>query len=386
MAAIDAIFWEAKDNHVFAWKYPEANLSTFAQLIVSESQEAVLFTKGRILGKFGPGKHTLNTENLPLLRTLFGIPFGGNNPFRAEIWFVNKVMPLNIDWNISSLRYMDPDYQVMMPLVAIGRYGLSVNDAERFLVKLVGTLHEFNAVNITDNFQGALEAKTKSVILSYMQNNKIGINSISGHLEELSKFLKTSIEEFWEDYGFLLKGFYITTIDIDATNEEGMRIRDALSKKSAQNIAGYTWQQGQTFEVAEKALTQGSEIGLFGAVMLTGGAGNMSTLLTPPTENNTTTGNSNHLQAQRKDVFCSKCSKKYSTSNKFCPHCGDPYVPCPRCGTDNAENAKRCVNCGTYLTDKNSDIQFANKCGSCGEKLESNSKFCPNCGKRVDSV
>src|SRR5580698_6925344 len=97
MALIDVVSWDSSASSaggsVFAWKFidpknPRAsnNLSTLTQLIVRESQEAVLFSKGQILGKFGPGKHTLNTENLPLLRTFYGLPFGGKNPFLAEVW------------------------------------------------------------------------------------------------------------------------------------------------------------------------------------------------------------------------------------------------------------------------------------------------------------
>lgn len=93
MAIIDSISWQPPDNNALAYRYPEENLSTFTQLIVNESQEAVLFSKGQILGKFGPGKHTLSTENLPLLRNLFGIPFGGKNPFQSVVVFVNKSIP-----------------------------------------------------------------------------------------------------------------------------------------------------------------------------------------------------------------------------------------------------------------------------------------------------
>ena len=100
-AIIDLVECKDTTNDVFAWKFrsnngqdENNNLSTFTQLIVRESQEAVLFSKGEILGKFGPGKHTLNTENLPILRRLYGIPFGGDNPFTAEIWFVNKTVLL----------------------------------------------------------------------------------------------------------------------------------------------------------------------------------------------------------------------------------------------------------------------------------------------------
>ena len=101
MAIIDLVRWAPQGNQtIYAYRFPETNLSTYTQLIVQESQEAILFSKGQIVGKFGPGKHTFNTENLPILRSLYGLPFGGKNPFTAEVWFVNKLQPYNIDWSI----------------------------------------------------------------------------------------------------------------------------------------------------------------------------------------------------------------------------------------------------------------------------------------------
>lgn len=68
MAFIDCASWKPQsDEFVFAYRYPETNLSTFTQLIVAESQEAFLFSKGQMMDKFGPGKHTLNSENIPIL-------------------------------------------------------------------------------------------------------------------------------------------------------------------------------------------------------------------------------------------------------------------------------------------------------------------------------
>ena len=66
MKFIDVVEWQPQSNDIFAWRFPEENLSTAAQVIVRESQEAVFFSKGQILDKLGPGKHTLSTENLPL--------------------------------------------------------------------------------------------------------------------------------------------------------------------------------------------------------------------------------------------------------------------------------------------------------------------------------
>ena len=61
---------------VFAWKYPEDELGTWTQLIVSESQEAVLFKGGKALDVFQSGRHTLETENIPLLNQILKLRFG----------------------------------------------------------------------------------------------------------------------------------------------------------------------------------------------------------------------------------------------------------------------------------------------------------------------
>jgi membrane protease subunit (stomatin/prohibitin family) len=387
MAFIDVVDWGDATNDVFAWKYGQNkhnNLSTFTQLIVRESQEAILFSKGQILGKFGPGKHTLNTENLPLLRNLFGIPFGGKNPFTAEVWFVNKTAPLTINWRTDTMRYRDPEYGEMVPLAAAGRYGLKVEDAERFLVQLVGTLTEFNAQDLTNHFLGALIAKTKSVIIAFMQTNQVGITTISARLDDLSRFLGEPLKEFWESYGMLLTGFYITSVDIDTATEDGRKIAAALSDRSAQNIAGYTWQQRQGFGVANNALSRGGDMGILGAAamtgMLGGGGGIGQAMMQPqPMQMNhpAPTGG-------RREVFCAKCAKKYPSTSNFCPCCGNKYNPCPCCGSDNLENSRRCVSCGTELAPAGAATGgFGNGCSRCGQPVSPGIKFCPGCGNKL---
>lgn len=61
-----------------------------------------------------------------------------------------------------------------------------------------------------------------------------------------------------------------TSIDIDQSDEQGRQVIKAMTQQSAQKIAGYTWQQQQGFEVAT-TLTQGGDMGMIGAVMMTGG-------------------------------------------------------------------------------------------------------------------
>lgn len=392
MAFIDVVEWSPQNNSQFAYRFPQSNLSTGTQLIVHESQEAVFFSKGQILGKFGPGSHTLSTQNLPLLRNLFGIPFGGKNPFTAEVWFVNKTAPLNIDWETTTMRYMDPDYGQMLPLIAKGRYGLKVMDAERFLIKLVGTMRSFTSAELTDHFKGAMIAKTNSSIIAFMSANHVGINSIAMHLDDLSRFIQQPMAEFWEDYGFNLEGFYITEVNLDTSSPDGRKISEAMSDRSAQAIAGYTWQQKQSFGVAGNAVNNNSTMGILGVAMMTGAfSGNNSmngAMMQPPQQNQYQFNNPiqqgfaapQGQRITRKEVFCSNCSKKFSADSAFCPHCGNRYNPCPMCGADNSSKATRCVTCGTILT---SNAPTDNVCSRCHNPVQFGQKFCPICGNKL---
>ncbi len=390
MAIIDLVKWMPQGNQtIYAYRFPETNLSTYTQLIVQESQEAILFSKGQIAGKFGPGKHTLNTENLPILRSSFGLPFGGKNPFTAEVWFVNKLQPYNIEWSIDRMDIHDADYNTGIPLVAHGKYGLKISDAERFLIKIVGTKNSFDQNDLTEQFFGEFSSKTKSTILQFMINNKIGIKQISAHLDDISEHLKTIMLPFWENIGFELTKFYITSIEVDSSTDAGRKVLNAISDQSAQAISGHTWQQSQAFDVAKSAvagMSQGNG-GLLGAIVATnmmGGLGGAGGGMLQPQYNQPTFGSNNQGQqkgesppqsSQVREVYCSNCSKKFPGTHRFCPHCGDPYDACPKCGTDNERNAKRCVSCGTQLQSEQSS------CTNCNSPLQAGSTFCGNCGK-----
>lgn len=390
MAIIHLVRWAPQgDQTIYAYRFPETNLSTYTQLIVQESQEAILFSKGQIVGKFGSGKHILNTENLPILRHLYGLPFGGKNPFTAEVWFVNKLQPYNIDWSIDRMDIHDTDYNTGIPLIANGRYGLKITDAERFLIKIVGAKNSFDQNDLTDQFFGEFSTKTKSTILQFMINNKIGLKQISAHLDNISEHLKTIMLPFWENLGLELTKFYVTSIEVDSTTEVGRRVLDAISRQSAQSIGGYTWQQEKAFDVAKDAVDglANSNSGIMGAVIATnmmGGLGGASGGVMNPQYNQPTFGSTNQGQQggtgqpvnQIREVYCSNCSKKFPSSHRFCPHCGDPYDACPKCGTDNDKSAKRCVSCGTQLQSETT------LCTNCNTSLAAGSSFCGNCGKQ----
>lgn len=73
-----------------------AEIKWGAQLTVRESQAAVFFYKGKAVGAFGPGRHTLRTGNIPLLTKLLSVPWALDSPLRAEIYFINLKVFTNL--------------------------------------------------------------------------------------------------------------------------------------------------------------------------------------------------------------------------------------------------------------------------------------------------
>ena len=398
MALIDCASWKPRsDEFVFAYRFPQTNLSTHTQLIVYESQEALLFSKGRLMGKFPPGKHTLDTENLPILRSLFGIPFGGKNPFTAEIWIVNKLYPANLSWAVRSMAVHDADYRTMLPLQAKGQSGLQVSDSEKFLLKAVGTKEVFTESDMLSMAYGEFSSKSKSAIVQFMTGRNVGFKSISAHLDALSEYIKTSLLPFWEEYGLTMTKFYINDISIDTSTAEGRKISDALASQASMSITGHSWQQEQMFDMANNAVDQignasagnGLIAGLMAMNMFGGNgmgglsSGLMQTHNAQPTFSGAHGGTSSPQngrpddgRAGVKEIYCANCAKKHLTTEHFCPHCGSEYNPCPRCESDNPKSARRCVSCGAPLQQPGG----AATCKSCGAPLAPGSAFCPQCG------
>lgn len=396
MAIIDCVIWQPQGSPtVYAHKYPHNNLSTATQLIVQESQEAFLFSKGQLMGKFGPGKHTLHTENLPILRSLYGIPFGGKNPFTAEVWYVNRVQVFNIKWDMGNVTIHDVDYDTMLPITAEGVYGLKIADAERFLINVVGAKNDYTEHDLTEQFRGEFTTKAKSAIVGFMADNRIGFKRVAASLDRLSDYLLESMRPFWRNLGLELTRFYVSDISVDESTAEGRAVKKAMAQQTEQRITGHTWQQGQMFDLANNAVdgfTEGMGAGsgmggMLGGIMAlnmmnsmggsvnggASGAGLMNPQYNQPTFG-TATAAGGAIPRPEKMVYCANCAHKYSSSNKFCPHCGHKYNPCPKCGCDNADTARRCLGCGTSLA------SAEGVCQSCGCKLTPGAAFCPECG------
>ena len=230
---VDIIKYEG-DNSTFIWKHPAEDFNTMSQLIVHESQEAVFFMNGQALDLFGPGRYTLETQNIPLIGKALNLATGGVTPFHCEVYFINKTEQMALKWGTpDKVRFIDPLTGVPLELGASGDMSLSVADSRKLLVKLVGTMKGI-AWDDAPGFTKSLQASFRPLITStvkanlgaVIKENAIDILEVDEKLDTISEVLGTKIRDGFEDYGLTVPKFFVTSIVLPEDDPNFKRIRE----------------------------------------------------------------------------------------------------------------------------------------------------------------
>lgn len=415
MEKIDLIKYEG-DNSTFVWKHPVEDFYTGAQLIVHESQEAVFFMNGQALDLFCAGRHTLETQNLPLLSRLFSKPFGKETPFHCEVYFINKTEQMAIKWGTDSkVEYVEPTYKFPLQIGASGEMTLRAEDARKLLMKVVGTTAGITQQMLVQKFRGILMTRIKTYLANLIREQSINIFSIDEKLTEMSEALHQRLIPDFEDYGLALERFYVTTIVkpeedhnyrrfkelhfrqyadvaeaqlrqqiglIDQQTQAQRMVIEAQGIAQKRALEGYTYQDERSFDVAERvasndAIAQMSNLGI-GLGTMAGIGGTVSGMMT------NALGNAMNPQTpvvqMPEQIECPHCKTKLPAGAKFCFGCGQKVeilnsneMICPGCGKKTPKG-KFCMECGHPL---------ANTCPNCGNELPAGAKFCLNCGQKL---
>ena len=291
----DVIKYEG-NNDTFIWKHPCEDFNTLTQLIVHESQEAIFFMNGQALDLFGPGRHTLETQNIPLIGKALNMPTGGKTPFHCEVYFINKTEQMSIKWGTDSkVQYMEPTYNFPLSIGASGEMSLRAEDSRKLLLKLVGTENYLTQAKLTSFFRAFLMTRVKSYIAQVMKTNSISIFEIDENLAMFSNAIKNLLVNDFAEYGVALEQFFVTNIVkpdgdsmyekfkslhfrqyadiaeaklrqqtdlIYAETEAQKVIIDSKAQATKRAQEGYTYQQERGFDVAEQ-VAQNEAVGEF---------------------------------------------------------------------------------------------------------------------------
>lgn len=254
MALVNVIKWEANTNEL-VHKFPIEDLTVGSQLVVYPSQTAFFVKGGKIYDEFICGTYTIKSENLPLLNKVFNLPFGGESPFQAEVWFVNQISLLDCKWGTASpIQIEDPKYGVIVPIRSYGQYGFKVDNARVFLERLIGNMPTFSTDKIISYFRGVILSKLTAIISQKLYADNLSIININSHVEEIAEFAKSKLSGGLAEYGVELELFNVIAINVNEEDPSFQKLKDTKDSLARINIMGKeNYQMERSFNVLDSA-------------------------------------------------------------------------------------------------------------------------------------
>lgn len=366
---IEVIEWQAQDAHTLVYQFPVHNneIKMGAELTVRESQVAIFVNEGEIADVFGPGRHILYTQNMPILTKLKSWKYGFDSPFKAEVYFINTKQFINQKWGTSNpIMMRDPDFG-MIRLRGYGIYSYRVSDPTVFLRELFGTNSSYD----TNSVEGHLKKMIISGLSDLFAESQIPALDLSMHYDELSEKGKEKMMSRFAAFGFEITSLYIENLSLPKEVEE------AMDKRTSMGVLG-NMQQYQQYQAAEAMRDAAqNEGGMAGAGVGMGAGMGMGQVMANAMNQNQT----QQPQAQAATTSCPHCQATINADAKFCGQCGKSVetdkVPCVKCETMIPKDAKFCSVCGTS--------QVAEKiCPACSHANLPGAKFCAECGETLD--
>ena len=206
------------DNETLVWKHPIEDFNLGSQLIVHESQEAIFFRDGQALDLFGPGRYTLETQQLPILEKLYKLPTDTEGTFHSEVYFINRTTQMGIKWGTDSkVRLFDPMTGMHIELGASGEFSIRVTNSRKLLLKLIGTTGELKQDAILGGsgkglFRSLVMTQVKSYLAAAIRENSINVLEIDERLLELSDALRERINGRLAEYGLEMPEFFVSRV------------------------------------------------------------------------------------------------------------------------------------------------------------------------------
>lgn len=406
MATIDVLKYDGP-NDVLVWKWRPPNnskreeeLRFGTQVVVNESQEVVFFKGGKALDILGPGTHTLKTSNLPLLSKIVNLPFGGDSPFKAEAYYINKAVALDTKWGLQPFNLLEPNFQIPIPVTARGSYAIRVEDTKSFLIQVVGTTPDLDANKIKEFFRGIITENVKDSIGRISREQSLSPVVMESSVKLIADSIKDIISKEMEKYGIGLDLFTIEAIPlidddprVKQVIEEMRKIMvDDLSERKRLARRGQfidVYKTERVFDTTEKAAESlgsggGSSMGseVVGTILGVGIGASLSGTMSKVMGDAMQTANpgTSSPGQQTQKLQCSSCGSQISSESKFCDSCGKPVakeyssVECPSCKHKNIPDSKFCSQCGSSMS---------LKCSNCGSENKPDSKFCSDCGNKL---
>jgi excisionase family DNA binding protein len=228
---IDVIEWTDDSRDTLSWRFPDDDkaIKNGAQLIVRESQVAQFVYLGEFGDTFGPGKHTLTTDNIPILTKLKSWKYGFESPFKADVYYVITRLFTGNKWGTANpVMLRDADFGVVR-IRAFGTYDFRITDPKVFLREVAGSDHNFRL----DEFADTMRSRIVSIFSDSIASAKVPVLDVASRYGELGDALLPVINPAVSSkYGLEITSFIVENVSVP------QEVEQAIDKRSSMTAIG----------------------------------------------------------------------------------------------------------------------------------------------------
>ena len=338
---LKVIEWKDNATTTIVYKYPMTDrdeIMNGCQLIVRESQVAILVLNGQIGDVYGPGLHKLETQNMPIITKLASWKYGFDSPFKCDVFYVNTKQFFDLKWGTATpIMIRDAEFGPVR-IRARGTYSFRISDAAVFMREIFGTNKEYSTESLREYF--------KSMVVSSFADGigelRIPVLDLAANYREIGEQLKSTLNEDFDNLGVEICNMVVEAITLPEEVEKVLDQRSSVGIMSDKMASFTQFQSAQAIRDAAK--NEGGGLAGMGVGMGAGvglGQAFANSINTVKDEPRKAPGAS-----------CPECHAEVPTGAKFCPGCGKAVQQdrfCSECGTKVKSTAKFCSNCGNKM-------------------------------------
>jgi membrane protease subunit (stomatin/prohibitin family) len=350
---------DRKGQIVFKW--PDVTIRRFTHAIVNADEVALFVNTGQVVQTMGPGRHSIDADELPGLGALVDFATGGN-AYRAELYFVGTREYTGFRFGGRVDDVQDPRTGLVVTLRIFGDYALRVIDPARLITNLTAT------VDVRDNekIAGWVSEQVLKVLRTNVTTQVVAngwpILGLSVHSPEIEQAAITSANGQLESYGIALTR--MGNFDINLAPEDAAQLKQLAKDTSYSQLAGGF----QQYAAGEMALGAGQGMSQGGGA--TEGAFLAAGFALPGMM-------AGAMQQQQQRPAPAPQAQQAPPAPAAAPPTAVAGPECGSCSTPNPAGAKFCMSCGTPMA------PAVRHCTECGNELPGGAKFCANCGTRA---
>jgi membrane protease subunit (stomatin/prohibitin family) len=238
---IDVLQWNEDTEGVLAWRYPmqDFEIQNGGTLTVRDSQVAIFVNEGQVADVFGPGNHTLNTQNLPLLTNLKNWDKLFESPFKSDVYFFSTRIQTGRKWGtVQPITIRDKDFD-MIRVRAFGMYSYRICDPRRFYTEISGT----RALYTRDDIEEQLRGITLATMASSLGNANVPFLDMAANQALMAQQVKGDLDKAFALYGLSLDQFNVASVSLPEELQTSLDERISAGMKgglSNDKMAGFT--------------------------------------------------------------------------------------------------------------------------------------------------